>query len=164
MKNTLTTILSIGFFCFSQSSLASQIKCNRDTFTHEQLSYPYAASLKKTLNQYSGEFADKLVKIIIAESRYEANRGTRPCIQSSRSCQGESNHWNYSAERILNPLGRVLGYSGEISSKQSTRWPANNKYYEHLTSRGYTCVWGTTQGTQCIEWCSLTVSDGRFHD
>lgn len=160
-KHILTLLLAIQVNPF-RTALASNEICNRKTFSHEELSNPYAY-IKKPLQKYSSSESDKIAQTIVSNANEESYSFHRPCLVNTKSCFGQDQDWAYSKKLILDNFSNQLRFNGEITSKQFTNWPAG-KYYAHQTQIGYSCSWGGTLQPQCEKWCSLVVIDNRFHD
>jgi hypothetical protein len=159
-KLILTFIMAIQLNPFNNSLAASEI-CNRDIFTHAELSEAYRPNVK-TLETYSQSESEQIAQTIVENAKKESN-STGPCFSNSRSCFGQSQDWYYSRELILDYFYNPLRFNGKIESKKISNWPAG-KYYVHQTQIGYSCSWAGNFPTQCKKWCSLVVNDDRFHD
>jgi|GEM_PF-3695784 hypothetical protein len=160
-KIILTVAMVIQFNPFG-TALASSEVCNRETFTHEELSNPYSL-IKKPLEKYSLAESQRIAQAINRNAKEESNSFHRPCLPNTKSCFGHDQAWTYRKELIIDNLRNPLRYNGEIASKRFVNWPAG-KYYAHQTRIGYSCSWGGNLKPQCEKWCSLVVNDARFHD
>ncbi len=160
-KLILSLAMAIYLSPFEMAFAANEI-CNRETFTHEELSNSYAY-IKKPLERYSHLESERIAQAIVRNAKQEANSFNRPCLSNTKLCFGHDQAWTYRKELILDNFGNPLRFSGEIASKQFTNWPAG-KYYTHQTRIGYSCSWGGNLQPQCEKWCSLVVNDDRFRD
>lgn len=157
LSSIIGTLLSLNSTVYAFDST-----CTKDFFSKEEVSNSYG-ELRKSFFKFSHKNSKKIIKNIVKNTLWEPNRSSAPCTSNSRKCTGETRHWNFKKELIVDNFGNHLGFNGEIESKQFNEYNSE-KGYKYRIGFGYSCVWNVDSRSQCQKWCSLMLIEERQHD